>query len=90
MLIQLSLQGLPIHRWITEFTRRHVELNLNVFTIAMISLSVGCFAISENKSSVAKSKTTDVVPHSLWSFEKKKSSGDPLVELQLTLDSIGG
>lgn len=55
-----------------------------------LSLSVGCFAISENKSSMAKSKTTDVVPHSLWSFEKKKSSGDPLVELQLTLDSIGG
>lgn len=37
-LIQLSLKSLPIHRWITEFTRRHVELNLNMFTIAMIFL----------------------------------------------------
>lgn len=56
----------------------------------MISLSVGCFAISENKSSMEKSKTTDVVPHSVWFIWEKKSSGDPLVELHITLDSIGG
>lgn len=54
-------------------------------------LSLSLLAVLQfpkNKSSVVKSKNTDVVPHSVWSFEKKKLSGNPLVELHITLDSI--
>lgn len=56
-----------------------------------LSLSLSLLAVLQfpkNKSSVAKSKNTDVVPHSVWSFEKKNLSGNPLVELHITLDSI--
>lgn len=49
-----------------------------------LSLSVGCFAISENSLKLRMLSLT------ACGHLRKKSSGDLLVELHLTLDSIGG
>lgn len=66
-------------------------MNLNVFTIAMISLSLlAVLQFPKIKALWQSQKLRMLSLTACGHLRKKKSSGDPLVELQLTLDSIGG